>query len=167
MGKRKRMERTETSVIDGQEQTEEMGQEVKEGANNYPNISHPKKRAFLLAYERLGVITQAAQAAGIDRRTVTHWRHTDPDFAEAFEEAQQAVADMLEREAIRRAVEGWDEPVFQKGKHVGNVRKYSDTLLIFLMKGAQPEKYSDRLRAEIEHSGGINVEIAIPDEVDD
>ena len=52
---------------------------------------------------------------------------------------------MLEREARRRAVEGVEEPVgFYKGEPSAYVRKYSDTLLIFLMKGARPDKYRDR-----------------------
>ena len=139
MGKRKRVEK---------ERIEAEGKEEQEAL--FPTITHPKKRAFLLAYMQTGVVTAAAKAAKIDRRTVYNWLDSDPDFAEAMEQAKEAVVDMLEHEAIKRATTG-----------------KSDTLLIFLLKGMKPEKYSDRLRAEIEHSGGINVEIAIPDEVDD
>lgn len=42
-----------------------------------------------------------------------------------------------------RGVEGVDEPVYQGGKMVGTVRKYSDTALIFYLKGNHPERYSD------------------------
>jgi hypothetical protein len=47
----------------------------------------------------------------------------------------------LEDEAVRRAYEGVERPVFQGGKQVGVVREYSDTLLIFLLKALRPEKY--------------------------
>ena len=57
----------------------------------------------------------------------------------------------LEDEAIRRAREGVDEPVFYKGEHCGNVRRYSDTLLIFMLKARKPDVY--RKRASIEHTG--------------
>src|SRR5690606_8186693 len=115
----------------------------------FPAITHPKKRAFLLAYMQTGVVTAAAKAAKIDRRTVYNWLDSDPDFADAMEQAKEAVVDMLEQEAIKRATTG-----------------KSDTLLIFLLKGMKPEKYSDRIRAELEHTGGITVNIAIPDELD-
>ena len=50
----------------------------------------------------------------------------------------------------RRAVEGVEEPVgWYKGEAGGVVRKYSDTLLIFLLKGRKPEMYRERY----EHSG--------------
>ncbi len=35
---------------------------------------------------------------------------------------------------MRRAVDGVDEPVYQGGKKVGSITRYSDTLLIFLLK---------------------------------
>ena len=54
--------------------------------------------------------------------------------------------DVLEDEAVRRAKEGVEEPVYQGGKLVGHVQKYSDTLLIFLLKGAKPQKYGDKVR---------------------
>jgi hypothetical protein len=33
--------------------------------------------------------------------------------------------------------------VFQGGKQVGTVRKYSDTLLMFLLKGIRPQKWRE------------------------
>jgi hypothetical protein len=42
---------------------------------------------------------------------------------------------MLEAEARRRAVQGWDEPVFHQGRKVGTIRKYSDRMLEILLKG--------------------------------
>ena len=40
--------------------------------------------------------------------------------------------------------------MYYKGEVVGTIRKYSDTLLIFLLKGALPEVYRERY----EISGG-------------
>lgn len=57
----------------------------------------------------------------------------------------------LEDAAVQRARYGMDRPVFHKGKVCGYVREYSDTLLIFLLKGAKPLKYRERLN--IEHTG--------------
>ena len=58
---------------------------------------------------------------------------------------------MLEAEARRRAAIGVDEPVFYKGKVVGHIRKYSDNLLMFLLKAHWPEKFRDNYG--VEHSG--------------
>jgi hypothetical protein len=53
---------------------------------------------------------------------------------------------------VRRARDGITEPVCQGGKLVGHVQKYSDSLLIFLLKGAKPKKYSERMQAQISGS---------------
>lgn len=58
----------------------------------------------------------------------------------------------MENEARRRAVEGTLRPVFHGGAQVGEVREYSDTLLIFLLKAHDP-KYRDK--QQIEYSGGV------------
>lgn len=121
-------------------------------------IQHRKKRAFLAAYARLGNVTQAATAAGIDRSTHYAWlREEGPEgdaYRAAFAQAEEEAADWLEAEARRRAVEGVEEPVYQGGKKVGTVRRYSDTLLIFLLKGARPDKYADRHKAELTGANG-------------
>ena len=60
-----------------------------------------------------------------------------------MDHAREEAADTLEAEARRRAIEGVEEPVFHKGQRVGTVRKYSDLLLIFLLKGVRPQKFRD------------------------
>ena len=51
--------------------------------------------------------------------------------------------DDMETEARRRGV-GYDEPVFYKGEVVGTVKKYSDLLLIFMLKHRRPEVFADK-----------------------
>ena len=45
---------------------------------------------------------------------------------------------------MRRASEGTLKPVFYQGKMCGEIREYSDTLLIFLLKARRPETYRER-----------------------
>ncbi len=111
----------------------------------FRNIAHLKKRAFLAAYSKLGTVTHAADAAGIDRRSHSNWMHGDPKYREAFASAGEMAVQHLEREARRRAIEGTEKPVYQNGRLVGTIREYSDTLLIFLLKGARPERYRERV----------------------
>jgi transposase-like protein len=113
------------------------------------DLTLKKQEAFLEAYRGLGNITVAAAKVGIARQTHYDWLKKFPEYAQDFKEAQLIAADVLEDEALRRAALGWEEPVFYQGEQVATVRKYSDTLLIFLLKGIKPEKYRDRT----EHTG--------------
>lgn len=98
----------------------------------------------------MATITHAARAVGIDPRRHYDWLETDPDYPARFTEAEEAAIQELEREARRRAIEGVEEPAgWYKGRPGGYVRRYSDTLLIVLLKAARPAKYRERF----EHSG--------------
>lgn len=117
-----------------------------------PNgIRHPKKRAFLAAYARTGNVSEAARIAGVNRMSHYNWLADDERYADVFAHAHDIAIEYLEAVARQRATEGWLEPVFHKGEVVGHVRKFSDTLLIFLLKGARPETY--RENATIRHTG--------------
>ena len=123
---------------------------------NRTKYTPTKRKRFLEALEYNGNVTEAVKAARIDsRKTVYNWREKYPDFAEDWESAYQSAVDRLEQEAWRRATEGTEKPVYQNGQLVGHIQQYSDTLLIFLMKGHNPERYKDR--QTVEHSGGIEV----------
>lgn len=117
-----------------------------------------KKAAFLAAYERCGVITQACEASGVGRTSHYRWLEESEDYRKKFAESHQAAIDALETEARRRAIGGWDEPVFYNGKQVGVKRRYSDMLLAMLLNANFPQKYRSRL----EHSGpsGGPIELA-------
>jgi hypothetical protein len=101
-------------------------------------------------------ITKACELTGLRRSSAYEWRAEDDEFRADWERAVEMGGDVLEDEAVRRAKDGVDEPVYQGGKLVGTVRKYSDTLLIFLLKGAKPQKYGDRMAHQ--HSGRVTLE---------
>ncbi len=112
----------------------------------FPKIAHPYKRAFLAAFRETGNVRLACKAANVGRSSHYRWFEKDPEYRAAFEQAKENATDVLEAEAHRRAVEGWEEPVgWYKGQAGGTVRKYSDVLLIFLLKGLRPERYRERL----------------------
>lgn len=125
----------------------------KESDSEIPEIIHPKKRAFLAALiENGGRKVKATEAAGISRGTPRSkpWKD-DEAYQAAYQEALILAGENLEEEAIRRAVDGVEEPVgWYQGKAGGTVTRYSDTLLIFLMKGNNPQKYAEFHK----HSGG-------------
>lgn len=108
---------------------------------------------MLAALAETGNVSKAANAAGINRVTHYVWLKEDPEYAAAAEDAMEQAADLLEEEARRRAHDGTDEPVFYQGVQCGTVRKYSDTLLIFLLKAARPERFRERASVVVEDPG--------------
>jgi len=123
------------------------------------NRTPEKEIAFLAALAATCSVTRACEAAGLGRRTAYEWRE-DPKFAARWEEAKRIGAEALEDECIRRAHEGVDEPFFYQGDKCGTVRKYSDTLAIFLLKGAMPEKYRENTRMELTGANGGPVQFS-------
>lgn len=101
------------------------------------------RKAFITGLQETGSVTEAAKAAQISRVAIYSHRKTNPDFAREWDEALDVAADTLEDEARRRAVEGIEDPVFHKGEKVATVRKYSDVLLMFLLKGIRPQKWRE------------------------
>lgn len=97
--------------------------------------------------------------AGVSRRRFYDWVKDDPEFRAAVAETEQIIGDKLEKEAIRRAVDGVQEPVgWWKGKPGGYVQRYSDTLLIFLLKGQKPRKFAERFEHTGENGAPIQVQ---------
>lgn len=107
-----------------------------------PNIWRP---AFLTQLAECGQVRLACERASIHRTTAYAARKSDPEFAAQWETALQQAGELLEQEAWRRAHDGVDEPQFYKGTVCGTVRKYSDVLLIFLLKAVFPEKYREKV----------------------
>lgn len=122
-----------------------------------------RKRAWLEAFEQEGTVVLACKASGVGRSTVYEWRQSDEAFALAWHDIEEATTEAMEREAYRRAVEGVAEPLVSAGKHVCDVKKFSDTLLIFMLKARRPERYRDNIK--VEHAGSVNVEL-IPVAID-
>jgi len=108
-----------------------------------------KKAEFLDLLSENGNVSSAALACHLPRRTLYACRAVDPDFAAAWDESLELGLDALEDEAIRRAAEGTEEPVFQGGLRCGSVRKYSDLLLIFLLKFRRPSRYGGAIPRDV------------------
>ena len=121
------------------------------------------KAIFLRELAICGIVGAACKKARIGRTTAYKTRDEDSEFAAAWDAALDDAADDMEHEAWRRGTKGTVKPVYQGGKEVGRIREYSDTLLIFQLKGIRPEKYRDR--ADVRHSGKIDVSGLSDDEL--
>lgn len=117
-----------------------------------------RKEEFLEVLSRTANVTISAECAGISRRTAYDHRDKDEAFEKAWDEAVECATDQLLEEARRRAALGVTEPVYYQGKIVGGVRRYSDNLLMFLIKARRPE-YRDRSRFEVTGKDGGPLEL--------
>lgn len=127
----------------------------------HDSLQRPWRAAFLAALRQCGNIRRACEACGIGRRTAYDLRGADPTFAAQWDEAQEDFADLLEEEAIRRAM-GTKELVIHQGKPCGiwvlngevvtdttpgakliplYENRYSDGLIQFELRGRRRAKY--------------------------
>ncbi len=137
-----------------QEQTTQAAPETQraQGQHLTPQETLVAKDTFLRAFGIMGNVRAACIQANVSRETVYKWLKRDKKFATAYNEyAVPDSVDFLESEAFRRAVQGVEEPVISHGEVVydddGNivtVKKYSDALLMFLLKARAPQKYRER-----------------------
>jgi hypothetical protein len=108
-----------------------------------------QRRDDFLEHLREGLtVSAAAEKAGHDRRRFYELRNTDAAFAQEWEDAYEQGTDALEDEARRRAVDGWDEAVYQKGELAGTVRKYDSKLLELLLRARRPERFREHYTVE-------------------
>lgn len=94
-------------------------------------VRQAKKGLFLEAFVAQGTIVHAAREVGIHRDTHYQWMKEDAEYVKAFQAAQEDSVQTLEAEARRRAFAG------------------SDTLLIFILKAARPERYRERIEMHV------------------
>jgi len=118
-----------------------------------------KVDVFAAVLSETGQVSKACASVGISRVTAYNWRREHAEFALSWENALKIAVSALEDEARRRAQEGFTEPVYHGGEMVGEVRKYSDTLTIFLLKAADPNKYRERYAVTGEDGGPVQIEI--------
>ncbi len=81
----------------------------------------------------------------------------DANWIAALAEGDKVKLAQLEQEADRRAIEGFEKPVYQGGELVGTEQRYSDTLLIVRLKALAPERYKER--GEVTVQGEININV--------
>ena len=103
---------------------------------------------FIKALKISGRVDLACKASKAARGWAYEWRDKDSDFADNWTAALAIGREILKDEAFRRAHDGVNEPHFYQGEPCGFVRKYSDTLLMFLIKQADP---SYREHFQIDH----------------
>lgn len=114
------------------------------------NSTQQKKKAFLELYPECFTVMETCKRINIERSTFYDWlKSDDADFKAKFEIAKQEAVQYLEAEAWKRATRPTNP---------------SDTLLIFLMKGADPNRYRDNARVEVNGKTELVISYGKPEE---
>lgn len=107
-----------------------------------------QQNAFLEYYAKCGNIKMTSRRLKLDKKYHYYWLRNDPEYYEKFQQVRQIAIGDMEDEAHRRAMEGFTIPIYQKGMKVGEMTQFSDNLLMFLLKGAAPERFRDNWKGQ-------------------
>lgn len=115
----------------------------------YASKTTPEQwNTFFEELAKTGVTAKACRKSGVSQFAVHYHTFKTPLFALRVKICKELGAEALEAEAFRRAVKGVKKDIFWQGGVCGTETVYSDMLLTFLLKGAKPDKYKDRVASE-------------------
>lgn len=115
------------------------------------------REVFLAAAARTGRPLQALENLGYAPTVLNLTIKADPAFGEALEAAKARNLERLEAVADDRAIEGWEEPVYQLGKLVGYITKYDHTLLMRRIEAEGRRKYGKHVEVDAKVAAGVLV----------
>ena len=106
-------------------------------------------KTFLHYLGRSGSVTYAASRAGLERRTLYRRKARDEQFAAQWDEALNLGIDRLQDDAMQRALNGTERPLFRNGRQVGSMQQYDNRLLQFLLRAHRPDIYAEKKQSAI------------------
>jgi len=116
-------------------------------------IAHPRQQVFLSVYQQVGTVSAAARESGVGRRTHYHWLATDSEYKAAFESARENICRQIEDGLVDRLIYGTTEPVFYKGKKVGERRKFDNTASIAYLDRHGEDWHNSKVALEASNAG--------------
>lgn len=118
-----------------------------------------RRKKFLEVVAATGNLREAARQASPHSNsphgcltTFKNFMRDSGEFAAAVQESLDEFRESLVAEAVRRGRDGYDRPVFQKGKLVGHERVYSDNLLLAELRKHDPAAYSQKYDVRHDHT---------------
>ena len=111
--------------------------------------SPERQRAFIGHLADTGSVRTAAQRSGMSASSAYQLRRAPEGraFAAAWDAAIQQAAHALVDAAFERAVNGSEEPVYDRDGHVvGRRYRQSDAMMMFLLRKHFPDRYGDLYR---------------------
>lgn len=141
------------------------GSERAEGGNITQRRKDSRERSFLDALAEGHTVRGASRIAGMSHTEFYRRRQIDVEFAQAWEDAENAGIEALEEEAHRRAYRGVERDIYYQGEVVGQQQLYSDQLLMFLLKAKRPDRYRESSMAvSISSESHATIEVRFVDQ---
>jgi hypothetical protein len=110
---------------------------VSSASNRHDGWTPGRQRAFILALSRIGMVSPAARAIGMSRKSaydLLKRAGPESEFAAAWRTALAAGKLVACSNAIERAIEGVEVPYFYRGIQRGTRRVYNDNLLVAALR---------------------------------
>lgn len=107
-----------------------------------------EKQFFESFLNEYGILGKAADAAGVHENVVLTRARDNPTFKMMLDQAVRMIDDAMEHEAMRRALEPTERPVYQRGQIVGIVKEWDTKHLQWMLERRIPEKYHLQTRVE-------------------
>ena len=124
---------------------------------------------FLAELRHSGLVSNACRVSGVSRTCAYAHRQKEPDFAEAWDVAEDIGVSKWENEARRRAVDGVERYQVSGGKVVMHnrrpikIKEFSDHLMKMILCAKRPE-YRDHQTVDLGNKPGESFRATINDE---
>lgn len=102
------------------------------------------QRAFITALADCGCVAQAAREVSMSPKSCYRLRRSPgaENFAAAWDAAMANAGRMLVDIAFERAINGSEEPIFDRdGQRVGRRMRHNDRMMMFLMRAYMPDRF--------------------------
>ena len=123
---------------------------VPSASTRHDGCTPERQRLFITALSRIGIVSAAAKAAGISRKSAyALLKRAGPksSFARAWREAQENGRLDAGLIAIERAINGVEVPYFYRGIQRGTRRVYDNRLLLAALRSAERARDDERGRS--------------------
>ena len=113
---------------------------VPSASRRHDGWTPERQRLFIAALRQIGMVSAAAQAAGMSRKsayTLLERAGPDSSFDRAWTEAREAGRTIVFFTTLDRALNCVEIPIFYRGIQRGTRRVYNDRLLIAALRAMQ------------------------------
>lgn len=110
--------------------------------NRLAGWSAERQRLFLTVLAETGSVHLASAAARLSARSAYALRARSPDFARAWNTAEQIAVGRLSALAFDRAINGRVEQVYSEGTLIAEKRLPNDKLLMWLLARLDPKRFA-------------------------
>lgn len=166
-----KVEEKQQELIIKQEELVQAISDTELATSSYYKLTDKERQLFeedrpkiLAALEQKGNLAAALRSDKTIKstlRAVVYYADKHPSFKKDIAIAKQIFKENLDSTVLERALEGTENPVFQKGEYIGDYKVKDNKLLMEVAKANIPEKYDRKAHAAENPQGTTNNTINI------